>query len=587
MNGNVVESTRKLVAHENLLIQSIQKQAGSIKKAILEGVMNSIEAGSTRVEVKFDAVRSDYGSLTPRKAFLSIYDNGTGIPTKNEIILHFETFGQPHEDNERGIWKRFRMGRGQMFRFGRNTWRTASFEMVVDIENDGLKYILRENLPFMDGCKIDIELYNNPLDNYSIPSVESFKDDVHEQVKYVKVPVYFNGKMVSSDPANLNWDYEDENAYYRFDDTSLLKFYNLGAFVKSEHLSKFAVGGIVVSKKQLQLNYPRNDIEEDCPVLLEIVKVLRKNAVKKQTKKYESLTKDERLCMLRDFRDDIQDFYRLKGARIFRTAQEKWMSWNMLTKDGRPWCFAPVGSRIADKAMEMGAALCLDDSMLKELNFNGFENEFFDWLTFNYRENSKNKLWDALREKLERDVDKLNKSFILFDGNQKVSSDLNIAKLKDMFDEDYQYIPYSKLRKSEKLIVDTLENLHPMLWDNRKIRIGVSTVAAAWTDGSSFIAFDRTMLKKLELDKVWDILKLFLIACHELSHCSNTAGTHYHGADFYEKYYEITNRSFHKNPMYYISKFRDTMKRMKIIKKMKEEEEKEKKANEELGVVRP
>ena len=586
MSQEVVESTRKLVAHENLLIQSIQKQAGSLKKAILEGVMNSIEAGSSRVEVKFYAQRS-INRNEPEKAFLSIYDNGTGIPNKEEIILHFETFGQPHEDNERGIWKRFRMGRGQMFRFGRNKWRTSTFEMIVDIENDGLKYILRENLPFMDGCKIDIELYNNPLDNYSISSVESFKDDVFEQVKYVKTPVYFNGNQVSCDPVDLNWDYEDEYAYYHFNDTSLLKFYNLGAYVKSEHISKYAVGGVVVSKKQLELNYPRNDIEEDCPVFVNIVKVLRKNAIKKQTKKYESLTKDERFCMLRDFRDNIQDFHTLKKARIFRTSQEKWMSWNMLMKDGRPWCFAPVGSRIADKAMEMGAALCLDDSMLKELNFNGYENEFFDWLTTNYKNDYEyNDMFYAL-ENLEKDVKRLNKLFIVFDDSREVSSQHNIVKLKDMFHEDYKYIPYSKLLKSEKLVVDTLHRLGygEDIWEGRQIKIGVSTVANGWTDGETFIAIDRSMLKNLDLTKEWDILKLLQLACHELCHCSNTAGTHYHGADFYERYYEITHRVYYKNPIYYVSKFRDAMYRAKIDKKRQEEEEKEKKANKKIGIA--
>ena len=43
--------TRKLVAHEKLLIDVIKRQAGSLKKAILEGTMNSVEAGATEMAV--------------------------------------------------------------------------------------------------------------------------------------------------------------------------------------------------------------------------------------------------------------------------------------------------------------------------------------------------------------------------------------------------------------------------------------------------------------------------------------------------------------------------------------------------------
>ena len=71
----VKEETRKLVAHEKLLIDVIKKQAGSLKKAILEGTMNSVEAGATEIDIKFRAERTG-------PAFLSIYDDGIGILIK-------------------------------------------------------------------------------------------------------------------------------------------------------------------------------------------------------------------------------------------------------------------------------------------------------------------------------------------------------------------------------------------------------------------------------------------------------------------------------------------------------------------------
>ena len=46
--------SRTFKMHDKLLLDVIRKQAGSIQKAVLEGVMNSIEAGATRVEVSVE-----------------------------------------------------------------------------------------------------------------------------------------------------------------------------------------------------------------------------------------------------------------------------------------------------------------------------------------------------------------------------------------------------------------------------------------------------------------------------------------------------------------------------------------------------
>jgi len=74
--------------HDKLLLDVIRKQAGSIQKAVLEGVMNSIEAAATRVEV----------SVEPDQ--IKIIDDGRGFQNREEIELFFETFGQPDTESE-------------------------------------------------------------------------------------------------------------------------------------------------------------------------------------------------------------------------------------------------------------------------------------------------------------------------------------------------------------------------------------------------------------------------------------------------------------------------------------------------------
>ena len=547
---------RRLVAHEKLLIDVIKRQAGSLKKAILEGTMNSIEAGATKIDINFAAEKSE-DKENPNKAHLSIYDDGIGIQTEKELIQHFETFGQPHEDNENVIWKQFRMGRGQMFAFGKNTWKTATFEMLVDIDNMELDYLLKKNRPYVDGCLIDIELYQNPLDNYTINSVKALKEEVQEQVRFVTTPVFFNGQQVSVDPETLNWTYQDEDAFYLFDDTSSLKIYNLGVYVMSIPLTRAGVGGVVVSKKRLDVNFARNDIQSTCSVYQRIKAVVEENKIKKVQKTYESMSNDMRINLLCDFRDGKYK-YELTGKRIFPTSQGKWLTWNMIAKDCRPWCFARKGDRVADKVMQMGSAICFDEKILSELGYTGDKKEFFSWL------------WSGSRSDwIKETLDKLEKLYVEKD-------------IRETINEDYKMIPPEKLRKSEKVFLQAMNALG--CWHGRQIMIGKSTVAKAWTDGCTYIVFDREYIKNLYLHSNYGLVDLFTTGCHELAHDDSTAGTHVHGPEFYEKYYEITKNEYGDNPLLNIMEFSKKVERTKIEIKKLEEEKKEKKQKEKLGL---
>ena len=69
--------SRTFRMHDKLLLDVIKKQAGSVQKAVLEGAMNSIEAGASRVEV----------SVEPTQ--IRINDDGRGLsePRGNRVVL--------------------------------------------------------------------------------------------------------------------------------------------------------------------------------------------------------------------------------------------------------------------------------------------------------------------------------------------------------------------------------------------------------------------------------------------------------------------------------------------------------------------
>ena len=184
---------REFQMDKNLLVDVIKRQAGSLQKAVLEGVMNSIEAGATAktggVQVTLDAKQ------------LIISDGGRGFRNRQEIEDWFETFGKPHEASEGKVWAQFRMGRGQLMAFGRNLWNSNQFQMDVDIDGKGLGYDLSEVKKF-DGCRVQVDLYR-PLDDSEIWSTSR---EIERAVKFVEIPVFVNGKQVNTPASEGKWD---------------------------------------------------------------------------------------------------------------------------------------------------------------------------------------------------------------------------------------------------------------------------------------------------------------------------------------------------------------------------------------------
>ena len=132
----MVSETIRLTAHEKFIIASMKRQAGTVEKAVLELVMNSIEAqldaqGRTNPK-KPPQVWIEY--IDEGNGKLIVRDPGRGFRNRQEIMNWFAMFGTPHDESEGKKWAEFRMGRGQAFSFGKNTWRTGKFLMVYDLE---------------------------------------------------------------------------------------------------------------------------------------------------------------------------------------------------------------------------------------------------------------------------------------------------------------------------------------------------------------------------------------------------------------------------------------------------------------------
>ena len=566
-----VSPNRELGMHTDLLLAVIQRQAGTFGKATLEGAMNSIEANATSVHLHLEPginarpILEGKPAIKGKPTIFTIKDNGKGFKDEEEIELFFETFGQPHGESENVIWKQFRMGRGQMFAYGKNTWRTGTFRMIVDIKAWGLNYHLDTNLPFQAGCEIEIELYDNPLGHYPYYSMETFKEDIQKQVRFVEIPVSLNGEQINTPPSKCKWDREDDIAYYLFNVGTDMTIYNLGVYVQDIRASKAGMAGVAVSKTMLNVNFARNDVDSKCEVMTHMNEVIRDNRIKKTRQPRRILNQFERQSTLSDLRDEQQDFNDVKTFALIKTAQGKHISLDAIRKNKQQWCFAYLGDPLADRMMEQEQALCIDAEMLTDLNYPDGKpkSQFFSWVTgTDMSHNYGNADWKAV-ETLYTDYDKLS------------------ANISD----NYTTLPDKKLTVVERRVLKVLNSYN--CWNGRIISIGMSERAAAWTDGYTFITLDRGFLKRMYLSYDIHVNKLFVIMAHEMAHSCDTRGTHHHGPEFYEYMVQIMMENH--SPTACNHSFLDKMikskmdeKQAKIIAKQEKAEEK---VNKKLGLA--
>jgi hypothetical protein len=553
----VKTEVRDLEMHRDMLLQTIKRQAGTLQKAVLEGVQNSLEAGSPEVRI---TLKVDVNDMS--KATLTIHDDGIGIETKKEMIEHFETFGTPHDDTENIIYKQFRMGRGQMFSYGKNVWRTATFKMVVDIDNKGLCYELTENLPFVQGCQIDIDLYKNPI-GYSHSSIEDFQDRIRNQVRFMEGKILFNGKQVNTPASKYKWDFQDDDAYYLFNVGDDFKFYNVGAFAMNGNLSEMGMMGIVVSKKMFKINVARNDVNDDCEIYRRVYEVIKQNRIKKIRKSHRRLDSWERITTLKDLRNGGQRLDQIQTLALIPTAQGKHISLNVIRKMKQEWCFAPMGDRYADRLMEREQAICIDESIMDKLGYDGIKSRFFTWLTrSDERHTYGNDEWENVA--------------ILY---------TDFDKLSDGINDTYETIPAKKYTPTERRIINVLQNQG--CWNGRQILLGYSDTASAWTNGSTYICIDRNWLRGKSVTWGNDIAKLQMLLSHEMAHDNDSRGTHIHGPEFYEN--QVIYMETGYSPISYCADFKNAMLKSKVDEKRNKEDAKrqkaEKKVNDRLGIA--
>lgn len=560
---NQVVEKRVFRMHQRLLVDVMTRQAGSLSKAGLELVMNAVDSGSTKCDV----------TITPTR--LTVIDDGKGFVGREEIENCFETFGHPHDEGD-ATYGRFRMGRGQAFSYGRNRWKSNEFNMLVDIRADAeeLGYdLIIVDKPFK-GCSIDIELYEKLLPS----QVDAMVREMSSFVKFAQIPVTINGAVVNTFPKDKKWTMETDDAYFDLKDTGTLQLYSLGVLVRDYPASRFGAGGTVVSKSTMDLNFARNDVLSSCKLFKRISATVRSTAVKESTKK-KRLSAAEWEALANDVRVGDSGL-----ADVFSTPMIKLVTGSMIS-------FADLSSRIekfrnrvavaeaddhmADRLMQRGVALVIDAETISRFGYSSLK-AFCAGVA---------KLARKAADKAEpSDWKESYKIRALAETLAKV----NILERKDFgkyVRADYDDVPTSELNAAEKFALQVIQrasevigyNIQRMVrvvrederyaWDEkfleeyslgscqrieslcgkdhvprvRTVKVGISSSADAWTDGSSVIWINRPNLRLLS-KRFQGATRLAELVFHEYlhMHSPSTGDLNVHNLEFYQAHHDVS-----------------------------------------------
>ena len=434
--------TRQFVMSKNLLYDIIQRQAGTVEKAWLEAVQNSIDANSTIIDFKIQT------------EMFAIIDDGKGM-SRDEIIKYFEVFGDSAKRGREDKLGNFGMGRGQIFAQGIVGWGTNDNIMIVDVKEKGLNYELKktEKGKELKGTTIVVRTY------HKIPYLDSKIEKFSEWVKYVSIPIIVNGVLVSQKKLENKKSTSDADISISTTD-EYMSVYNQGLFVKREYRG---VGVTIISRRKLMVNFARNDIMDECPVFKRIMQDVDELIVQELEKPSTYLNDGCRREVIRLMKTSDEMRHKFYEKSVIKMANGKYVSLRDIENNGSYSFFDGKDSNVADHFITGGNIV-----LSRNPNVMGLIKQVFS--SGSVIENDYSEMVDKLGTVAAKIINEMNLS------GEEAESWRKILQI------------------------------YEMLGCSRKLRLGRCPVAGAWTDGSSFIVIEERHVKSFSFGNVFTTL---------------------------------------------------------------------------------
>lgn len=328
--------------HMSLIRDLIHRQAGTVERAGAELVMNGLDAQARRIDIDLSDTR------------LLVTDDGVGLPDdETEMRRVFMTLGAPHERDAQGRstdarFGSFRIGRLQALAWGECRWLSGLWDLRANIKDESteLGMTITPLKSRRIGTSVEIKFFK-PLENWQKLQFLQHMRTMCQYVDYCDVRL--NGKSLAL-PVSPEWTIDNEDYKAIINDTPSLKVFMMGVPVMERSKWQMGVGGIVVTKKQMVVNFARNDVHSSCELWQRITKDLGRLATKKVKSSRAKLDDDEILATWRrlveiymrqseqswGFTGKVREAFpdlKFKTAKIFVDASGKRFSVADLRKD--------------------------------------------------------------------------------------------------------------------------------------------------------------------------------------------------------------------------------------------------------------
>ena len=303
--------SKEFKVHPALIYSLITKQASGAPKALLELVMNSVDAGATKVDIEIN------------ESGFVIADNGNGFENIETVTSFFGTFGTPHEDGD-AYYGRFRLGRAQSFGIAKTEWYSKDFCMKVDLNVDlemddkeaPLGYSVTEGHSYYQGCKIVGEFYKNQdvgaVQDFYEASVGERPEEMPlipaliKMIRYIPCEVFINNEKVSVSVDDCAVSHLTKDASYILSESlssGVINVYNKGVY--AYQISSRYHCGDVVSSESLDLNIARNEAKHNCRIAKAIKNKIKSIDLSMENEPSKKKSNKEKIVDISKFMDGV------------------------------------------------------------------------------------------------------------------------------------------------------------------------------------------------------------------------------------------------------------------------------------------
>ncbi|KQY90972.1 DNA mismatch repair protein MutL [Paenibacillus sp. Root52] len=513
----------------------IHHQAGSIGKAMIELIMNSVDADARLIKI------------TMTSEGFKCEDDGNGFANLDDVINYFGRFGTPHQEGD-ATYGRFRLGRGQIMAHAYTTWMSNMFNMNVDTKQMGYNYDLTELDKPQPGCLIDGTWYEKLTESELMSTLQEIRD----LVRYTPACVELNGKTITRDPAAEKWDYEDDYAYYRVRLEGAVSIYNQGVLVRHDSSHLWGAGGLIVSKQALSLNVSRTEIlRKTCEVWNAIAKKFQPlvdNITDHLISKRKTEARREKSARsLLSAEGDILETFNHEEVITLANNRHVTLDYFLrrLNYEYNLKCCVVENDYDVPKAETMARTrLAMFVHPKTMYRFGAYTpGQFLEALET---------IFENIRQYRQSHDINYGRSF-----DEKITL-IDYRLLSDSFIETLEI-----LKEKDALDRETLRAWTALRWclqqyagaclgkrvrgdlalrygeDKFEMFVGTSNTADAWTDGSTYVAFNIDIIKKLKRDPIKTASYIFSLLEHEIAHEGDSLGAG-HDEAFYQRYHDIS-----------------------------------------------